>query len=95
MKLVSALLVLPLVAAWDAALSNPQQQLLKTEGVGDWFSSKEFDALVESILDTWHVPGLSIAIIDSEKILSKVSNLTSVIQAPAESRIGLWLRPTS
>jgi hypothetical protein len=74
MKYVCALPILLLVGALEAALHYPQQQPLKTDGVGDWFSSREFDTIVESILNTWHVPGLSIAIVDGEKIYSKVSN---------------------
>jgi hypothetical protein len=74
MKPAHALLMLSLAGALDAALSHPQQQPLKAEGVGDWFSSDDFDTFVESILDTWHVPGLSIAIVDGEKISAKVSN---------------------
>jgi hypothetical protein len=74
MKLNFALLILSWVSALDAALPHPQQQPLKTEGVGDWFSSEDFDAFVESILETLHVPGFSIAIVDGEKISSKVPN---------------------
>jgi hypothetical protein len=76
MKLDYALLILSLVSALDAALPHPQQQPLMTEGVGEWFSSEEFDTFVESILDTWHVPGFSIAIVDGEKISAKVLNQT-------------------
>jgi CubicO group peptidase (beta-lactamase class C family) len=31
-----------------------------------------FDAFVETILQEWHVPGLSIAVIDGEKTFAKV-----------------------
>lgn len=76
MKLDCTLLILLLVGVLDAALPNPQQQPLKTEteGVGDWFSSDDFDTFVQNILDTWHVPGFSIALVDGEKISAKVPN---------------------
>jgi hypothetical protein len=33
----------------------------------------EFDKLVEELLQTWHVPGLAIAVIDGASTFSKVS----------------------
>jgi hypothetical protein len=34
----------------------------------------KFDALVEGLLEKWHVPGISIAVVDGDKTYSKVSN---------------------
>lgn len=31
----------------------------------------EFDALVSNLLDEWHVPGMSIAIVDGERTFAK------------------------
>jgi hypothetical protein len=74
MKIYYFLLMLSSVRALDTALPNLQQQPLKIDGVGDWFSSNDFDTFVKSTLDTWHVPGFSIAIVDGEKISAKVAN---------------------
>jgi hypothetical protein len=95
MRLDCGLLILSLAGALDALLPHSQQQPLKTEEeVGDWFSSKSFDAFVASVLETWHVPGLSIAIVEGDKIYSKVPTHNIDSQAPANPRIGLWLCPT-
>ena len=34
--------------------------------------TKDFDALVEELLEEWHVPGIAIAVVDEDETCSKV-----------------------
>jgi CubicO group peptidase (beta-lactamase class C family) len=43
--------------------------------------SAEFDRLVQDLLQTWHVPGLAIAVVDGASTFSKVSLGTSLIES--------------
>jgi CubicO group peptidase (beta-lactamase class C family) len=36
---------------------------------------KKFERLVKEILDTWHVPGVSVAVVDGENTYARVSCL--------------------
>lgn len=61
----------------------------------------EFDQLVQRIMNDWKVPGLAIAIVQADKVYTKVNHLIDSIIAslehlqPGLSRLGLWLRTIS
>lgn len=65
----AVLLISSLVGISKADLLGEQQQPLQTSKRE--FDS-EFDAFVEETLREWHVPGLSVAVIDKDTIISKV-----------------------
>ena len=51
------------------------QQPLQVAAKGNTPFDPSFDALVEKTLTQWHVPGLSIAMVDHGRIASKVALL--------------------
>lgn len=51
----------------------------------------DFDKLVADTLDHWHVPGISIAVIDGDKTFSKVCPSTAEAEGQLNSA-GLWHR---
>lgn len=55
------------------ALDGSAQQPLVAPGENSATFDADFDDFVERLLQYWHVPGLSIAVIDHGKIKSKVS----------------------
>lgn len=75
MRLQTCVALLPLSLAGvraDAASQLPQQPIILRSGLDEGFDSI-FDDFVEKTLKEWHVPGLSIAVVDNGKIVSKVS----------------------
>lgn len=66
------LIALLSLALASADLTAPQQQPLAF-GQDDTVFDADFDRFVEEALQDWHVPGMSIAVVDNGKIESKVS----------------------
>lgn len=58
----------------SVSLARSDQQPLQSEaGPFDAAFDAAFDAFVEDTLQAWHVPGLSVAVVDGGKTYSKVS----------------------
>jgi hypothetical protein len=55
-------------------IATDRQQPLQAASKHDSWFDLDFDKLAESTLHQWHVPGLSIAVIDNGKISSKVAH---------------------
>lgn len=84
------------IGAHAGLLSQPQQQPLNGEDLNASFTA-DFDAFVEDLLQYWHVPGLSLAVIEGDKVYSKVTlsiSVTCQVQE-AEDYKGLWIRQSS
>lgn len=64
-----ALIVLPLIVA---DLTEPQQQPLGAINHDGTVFDADFDRFVEEAILDWHVPGMSIAVVDNGRIESKV-----------------------
>ena len=64
-------LLLPFLEVVRAAEPRDSQQPIPHWNKDPLFNSA-FDAFVEATLQEWHVPGLSIAVVDNGKIVSKV-----------------------
>lgn len=64
-------LLLPFLKVGKATISGQVQQPISLSNKEALFDSA-FDAFVEATLQEWHVPGLSIAVVENGKIASKV-----------------------
>jgi hypothetical protein len=53
---------------------------------------KKFEKLVKETLETWHVPGVSVAVVDGENTYAQVSSLQSMLPMLIFSQSGLWYR---
>lgn len=73
------LLIYSLVNVREATAAELQQQPIQA---ANFEFDSAFDAFVENTLEDWHVPGLSIAIIDHGKVFSKVLYHTTRITRP-------------
>jgi hypothetical protein len=67
------LILLSVVNVGKATLSGTLQQLIRPPSEDKPVFDSAFDAFVQATLREWHVPGLSIAVVDNGKIFSKVS----------------------
>ena len=75
MRLENCIALLPLTLAGVRAEDVPQSQqrpIILQDRHDEIFDSA-FDDFVEKTLKEWHVPGLSIAVVDRGKISAKVS----------------------
>lgn len=73
------LLIYSLVNVCGATVLEPQQQRIQA---ANFEFDSAFDAFVEDTLEDWHVPGLSIAVIDNGKVFSKVLYHSTRIKCP-------------
>ena len=71
--LCRVLLLFSLVSVREAAVLGPPQQPIQITSEDEPLFDTTFDAFVEATLQKWHVPGLSIAVVDNGKTVSKVS----------------------
>ena len=55
--------------------------------------TEEFNSYVAELMEEWRVPGLSIAVVDGDKIFSKVNEPWNHALSITE-QLGLWLRNT-
>ena len=78
-------LVLLLSISSIGIATDRQQPLEAASAYSGWFNP-DFDDLVESTLRQWHVPGLSIAVIDNGQISSKVAHSYVLPISSAPSR---------
>ena len=49
-----------------------QQPILEAVAFSETYLNDDFDAFVQNTLETYHVPGLSLAVIDGDDISTKV-----------------------
>ena len=86
MRCIVRLLLVPLllVSVGKATLSGTlqQQQRLQTTSQDKSLFDSAFDAFVQATLREWHVPGLSIAVVDNGKVSSKVSLTPPIYMSP-------------
>ena len=66
----------------QASPPRSQQLPLGTDVTRISFLNADFDAFVHDTLEAWHVPGLSIAIVDGDAIHAKVLICPSPSDAP-------------
>ena len=82
------------IAVVKATLPRLPQRPLKTHVETNSFFDADFDAFVKETLEEWHVPGLSIAIVDGESVYSKVLLSLSSFDATMLNKLpGLRLLP--
>ncbi|KAI4087199.1 MAG: hypothetical protein LQ344_006945 [Seirophora lacunosa] len=72
--------VLALLVSSSYSLSSKAQKPLKEEGPSPF--TQEFDEYVIDLLDHWHVPGLSIAVVDGRETFSKGYGISSFPSTP-------------
>ena len=53
---------------------------------------KKFEKLVKETLENWHVPGVSVAVVDGENTYAQVSSLQSMIPMLKLCKIGIRYR---
>lgn len=51
-----------------------------------------FDAFARRLLEEWHVPGMSVAVIDGDKTFAKARPMSLSLQFISLTSLGLWLR---
>lgn len=51
-----------------------------------------FDALAKRLLEEWHVPGMSVAVIDGDQTFAKACPLSLSLKFISLTGAGLWLR---
>ena len=64
--------LLALTSICRAAISQQQQPILSENAVSKTYLDDELDTFVEGILQQYHVPGMSLAVVDGGDIFSRV-----------------------
>lgn len=85
-----------LIVLVKATPPSPPQRPLKANVVTDSIFDANFDTFVKDTLEAWHVPGLSIAVVDGDSVYSKVLISLWSSEARMLTKLpGLWVLPST